>query len=146
MGDLQRPRRQRQFTAKPKRISCKHALESQTGLDKNQKKKIAKKSEVLEEVCTMLGYIAEDSDLRQKQEEVIEAARAQLKASGHPQAMDGGEDEEGQPQAFSGGGEDQLSPSHVAGEIIAADEARKPRWSRGGRSRAVRKAERRSRE
>lgn len=62
-------------------------VESQTVLEKNQLDKIAKKPEALQEVCTMLDHIPEDSDLRQKNEDVVEVARAQMNALEPPKVM-----------------------------------------------------------
>jgi len=50
-------------------------LESQKDL-KNQLDKVASKPEALKELCTMLDHVAEDSYLRQKNEDVIEIVRA----------------------------------------------------------------------
>jgi len=72
-------------------IACKVVrdiwkLESKPRLAKNQLDKIAKKPEALNHVLVMLDFLAADSDLRQRNGDVIEAARAHGGAPRQPSA------------------------------------------------------------
>ena len=84
----------------------------------------------------MLESLAADSDLRQKNDDVIKAARAEFDVPRQPPAM-----EEAQAAV-----KDEVHSARSRAEESKADvKVGKPRWERGGKSGGLRKYEARLR-
>jgi len=109
-------------------------------LDALQEQKLNKKGAALNDVREALKNIPQDSVLRQRNEDVIEAAMAEMDASEPVPAV-----VESQVAMDEGAEEQQVAdeewqnPSRAIADENTADESRKPRGKRGGRSGDVRR-------
>merc|ERR1712070_1315811 len=105
-------------------------------LDVKQEQKLNKKEVALKDVRDTLENLAEDSALRQKNEDVMQAAIAELDV---PKQSPIVVETQAEPQVAVGNGEKDL-PSEVTGEKNAdGKKCGKSRGKRGGVSHAIRK-------